>query len=151
MARLSGEGSSRNPPARMTPKPDSKAKAANHTDQKTDVKKVSCFNCGGPHYARDCPPENRKTARGYAVRIADEDAMETTRDDASKHHSTRSHADPKDDAPPRSAEQDSGSKHSDHLEGKQYDPDDAGEYHFDSEGDSEPVYSRATRIIATPN
>jgi len=75
--------------------------------------------------------------------------METMGNDASKHHSTQSHGDPKDDMPPEPDEQDSGSECSDHPEGEQYDPDDAGEYHFDSEGDSEPVYLRATQIIVT--
>src|SRR5258706_10060381 len=149
MARPSGEGSSKNPPTCTTPKHDPKAKPAHRHEQKTDVKKVSCFNCGGPHYTRDCPPENRKAAQGYAARIADEDAMETMGNDASEHHSTQSHGDPKDNTPPEPNEQDSGSERSDHPEGEQYDPDDAGEYHFDSEGDSEPISSRATRIITT--
>jgi len=75
MARLSGEGSSKNLPTRTMPKHDLKAKPAHQHEQKTNVKKVSCFNCGGLHYTRDCPPENQKAARGYAACIADEDAM----------------------------------------------------------------------------
>jgi hypothetical protein len=34
-------------------------------------------------------------------------------------------------------------------EGEQYDPDEVNEYPFSSSDESEPVYSRATRIIAT--
>ena len=59
-AQLNGENSSKNPPACMMPKPDSKAKLTAQHGQKTETKKISCFNCGGNHYARNCPPENQK-------------------------------------------------------------------------------------------
>ncbi len=88
-------------------------------------------------------------AQGYAIHRADEDAMETMGNDASEHHPTQSHGDPKDNTPPKPNEQDLGSECSDHPEGKQYDPDNAGEYHFDSEGDLEPIYLWATQIIMT--
>jgi len=149
MAQPNSKEYSKNPLTRTAPKPDPKGKLAIRHGQKTDVKKVSCFNCGGPHYAKDCPPENRKATRGYAVRIEDGDAVGAIGDDASEYHSTGSHSDPKDDQPPEADNQDSGSERSDHLEGEQYDPDDANEYHFSSDDESEPVYSRATRIIAT--
>ena len=149
MARPSGEGSSKTPPTRTTPKADSRTRPANRHEQKTDVKKVSCYICNGPHYAKDCPLETRKAARGYAVRIADENAADAMEVDASEHNSEGSHADSKAGPPPESEHQDSGSERSDHPEGDQYDPDDTNEYHFSSDDDSEPVYSRATRIIAT--
>ena len=59
-AQPNGEDSSKNPPAHTTPKPDSKAKLTAWRGQKTETKKISCFNCGGNHYARNCPPENQK-------------------------------------------------------------------------------------------
>ena len=62
-------------------------------------------------------------------------------DDASKYHSAGSQSDLKNDLPPESDNQDSGSEHSDHPEGEQYDPDDANEYPFSSDDDSERVYS----------
>ena len=70
-------------------------------------------------------------------------------DDASEYHSAGSQSDSKNDPPPESENQDSGSERSDHPEGEQYDPDDANEYPFSSDDDSERMYSRATRIIAT--
>ena len=57
-ARPREEGQSKTAPARATPKPDSKTKPAARPTQKTGTYKVSCFICGGPHYAKDCPPEN---------------------------------------------------------------------------------------------
>ena len=149
MTRPSGEGHSKNAPTRTAHKSDSKAKPATRREQKTDQKNVSCFICGGPHYAKDCPPENRKAARGYAVRIADENATGPTEDDASEYHSAGSHTDSKHQPPPESDNQDSGSERSDHPEGDQYDPGDTNGYHFSSDDDSEPMYSRATRIVAT--
>ena len=70
--------------------------------------------------------------------------MKIMGDDASELHSARSQADPKDDMPPESNEQDLGSKHSNHPEGEQYDPDDAVEYSSGLDDDSEPVYAQAT-------
>ncbi len=60
MAQLNSEGYSKNPLTRTAPKPDPKGKPAIRHGQKTDIKKVSCFNCGGPHYTKDCPLENWK-------------------------------------------------------------------------------------------
>jgi len=58
MARTHGEGHSKNTATRMTPKPDPKAKPDNPHKQKNETRKVSCFICGGDHYADKCPPEN---------------------------------------------------------------------------------------------
>ena len=148
MARPIGEGSSKIPPTRTTLKSDSKAKSANRQGQKTEVKKVSCFNCGGDHYARDCPPENRKAARGYAVRIAEDDAPAPVDDVDSEYHSAGSDPDRGNTRSPEPDSPGSDGEHSDHPEGEQYDPDEDNGYHFSSD-DSEPMYSRATRIIAT--
>ena len=140
-AWLNGEDFSKNPPACTTPKPDSKAKLTARCGQKTETKKISCFNCGGNHYARNCPPENQKATQGYTVRIVDKDTADTMGDDASEYHSAGSQSDLKNDLPPESNNQDSGSKCYDHPEGEQYDPDDANEYPFSSDNDLERVYS----------
>ena len=149
MARPSGEGSSKNPPTQSKPKHEPKAKATHHHEHKTDGKTVSCFICGGAHYARDCPPENRRAARGFAVRVTDEDPVEIPGNDAAEYHSAGSQGDPTDDELPGPDERDSGSERSDHPEGDQYDPDDAGKYQFSSDDDTDPVHARVTRIVAT--
>jgi len=89
-ARPHGEGQSKSAQIRSTPKPNSKTKPATLHGQKTDTKKVSCFICGGDHYAKDCPPENRKAARGYTVRISSEDAPELLNDADSERQSNAS-------------------------------------------------------------
>ena len=149
MAHPGGKGSSKNPSTHMTPKHNPKAKVAHCHEHKTDRKTVLCFICSGLDYTRDCPPENWKAAWGYAVCIADEDVTEIMGDDASELHSARSQANPKDNTPPKSNKQDLGSKHSNHPEGEQYDPDDAGEYPSGSDDYSEPVYRWATQIVMT--
>jgi len=57
-ARTHGEGHSKNTPICMMPKPDPKAKLVNLHKQKNKTCKVSCFICGGDHYANKCLPEN---------------------------------------------------------------------------------------------
>ena len=83
-----GEGPSKTAPPRATPKPDSRPKPALRQPQQLRTPKVSCYICGGPHYARDCPPDNRKAARGYAVRIAEEGAPEPLEDVNPEHQPT---------------------------------------------------------------
>jgi hypothetical protein len=50
---------------------------------------------------------------------------------------------------PEPDSQDSGDGHSNHPEGEQYDPDEVNAYQFSSSDDSEPLFTRATRIIMT--
>jgi hypothetical protein len=149
-ARPHGEGQSKPTPPRMTPRPDSRPKPAIRQGQKPGTSKVSCFNCGGPHYAKDCPPENRKAARGYAVRIAEDGTPAPLNDAESEHHSSGSVIEDENAAPPEPDDLNSDGEHGEPpLEGEQYDPDVVDSYPFSSGDDSEPVYSRATRIIAT--
>ena len=147
-ARPIGEGSSKIPPTRTAPKHDPKAKPTNLHKQGTETKKVSCFICRGSHYARDCPPEKRKAAHGYAVRIAEEDTPASLDDAGSEYHCAGSDPEGGNARLPEPENPGSDIEHSNHPEGEQYDPDEDNAYHFSS-GDSEPVYSRATRIIAT--
>jgi hypothetical protein len=136
----------------MAPKPDLKAKPAMRHGQKPTTNKVSCFICGGSHYAKDCPPENRKAARGYAARIEEVDENSPADDEKSEHHSGSNSSGIKNDPPPEAENLDSeGSviNENENPEGEQYDPDDANKYPFSSGDDSGPVYSRATRIVAT--
>jgi hypothetical protein len=149
-ARPRGEEQSKAAQVRSTPKPDSKTKPANRYGQKSDQKKVSCFICGGDHYAKDCPPENRKAARGYAARISNEDAPEPLNDAASERHSNASNPRGENAQSPEPDTPGSDDDHGDSQpEGEQYDPDEVVEYPFSSSDESEPVYSRATRIVAT--
>jgi len=53
-----GERHSKNTPVHMMPKLDPKAKLVNLHKQKNETCKVSCFICGGDHYADKCLPEN---------------------------------------------------------------------------------------------
>ena len=123
MDRPIGEGSSKIPPTHMTLKLDSKAKSANRQGQKTEAKKVSCFNCGGGHYARDCPLENRKAACGYAVQITEDDAPTPVDDADSAYHFAGSDPDHGNTHSPKPDSPGSDGKHSDHPEGEQYEPD----------------------------
>jgi hypothetical protein len=147
-ARSHGEGQSKTTPIRMTPEPDSRTKPAVRHKQTHETVKVSCFVCGGPHYTKECPPENRKAARGYAVRIVEEgdsapvNDVETEYHSASSVHRGKSAQSPKPDSP------DSGDEYDENPEGEQYDPDEVNAYQFSSGDDSEALYARATRIIA---
>jgi hypothetical protein len=135
---------------RSTPKPDSKTKLTTRHGHKTDQKKVSCFICGGDHYAQDCPPENRKAARGYAARISNEDAPEPLNDADLERHSNVSNPHGENAQSPEPDTPGSDDEHGDSQpEGEQYDPDEVIEYPFSSSDESEPVYSWATRIVAT--
>ena len=149
-ARPHGEGQSRAAPPRANTKPDSRPKPAMRHPQKPGANKVSCFICGGPHYARDCPPENRKAARGYAVRIADEGAPDPANDADVEYHPADLVDEGENAQLPEpdhmSSDDDGGGSR---LEGEQYDPDEDNAYPFSSSDDSEPAYSRATQIIAT--
>jgi hypothetical protein len=136
----------------MAPKPDSKLKPAMRPVQRNETSKVACFICGGPHYAKDCPPEKRKAARGYAARINENNESEPINDgdsDGKQHHSS---SEKEGDPSPKAEQHDLGGSVgscSDRPEGDQYDPDDANKYPFSSDSETEPVYSRATRIVAT--
>ena len=148
--RPSGSGpTTRTEPPRPVLKPDSKAKSAVKPGHKTGIAPVSCYECGGPHYARDCPHREKKAARGYAVRIEDKENDIPAPDAESEYHSTGSASEAGDASPVGATEPDipedeviSGS-----LEGDQYEPEEAQGYHFDSNDESEPLYSRSTRII----
>jgi len=70
-------------------------------------------------------------------------------EEGSEYHSAGSNSEGRVNLTPKQEDLGSGDDCSDHLEGEQYDPDDAEAYQFSSGDDSEPVYSRATRIIAT--
>jgi hypothetical protein len=148
-ARPHGEGQSRTTPIRMTPELDSKTKPAARHGQRNETTKVSCFICEGPHYARDCPPESRKVARGYAVRIANQGDSAPIDDENGGYQSSGSVVDGRIAQSPEPDSQDSGDGHSNHPEGEQYDPDEVNAYQFSSSDDSEPLFTRATRIIAT--
>jgi len=149
-ARPHGEGQSKSAQIRSMPKPDSKTKPTTRHGQKTDTKKVSCFICDGDHYAKDCPPENRKAVRGYAVRISNEDAPELLSDADSERHSNAStpHGENALSPEPGTPGSDDGRGNS-LPEGEKYDLDEVIEYPFTSSDESEPVYSRAARIVAT--
>ena len=149
-ARPHEEGQSKAAPFRPTSKPDLRPKPALKHSKKPGTNNVSCFICGGPHYAKECPPENRKAARGYAVRIAEEGAQDRANDADSEYHSAGSALEGENVQPPEPDNQDPDGDYDDSRpEGEQYDPDDVNEYPFSSGEDSEPVHSRATRIIAT--
>jgi hypothetical protein len=148
-ARPHGEGHSKTTPTRTAPKLDSKTKPAARHGQRNETTKVSCFICGGPHYTKDCPLENRKAARGYAVRIADQGDSAPMDDENRGYQSSGSVVDDGIDQSPKPDSQDSGDGHSNHPEGEQYDLDKVNAYQFSSSDDSEPLFTRATRIIAT--
>jgi hypothetical protein len=120
----------------MTPKLNSKTKPATHHGQNHKTNKVSCFICGGPHYTKECPPENRKAAQGYAVQIVEEgdstpvNDVETDYHSTSSIHSCKSAQSPKPDSP------DLGDEHNENPEGEQYDPDKVNAYQFSSGDDS---------------
>jgi hypothetical protein len=147
-AWLHGEGQSKITPICTTPKPDSRQKPTARHGQKTDTNKVSCFICGGLHYAKECPPKNRKAARGYAVRIAEEGDSAPMNDIETEYHSTGSVHSGKSAQSPEPDNPDLGDEHNEYPEGEQYNPDKVDAYQFSSSDDSECLYSRATRIIA---
>ena len=118
--------------------------------QRPTTNRVSCFICGGPHYAKECPLENQKTARGYTAQIAEDEAPDPINDSDREHH-------PPDESPgeyddhslePEIKGSDKGDCDS-HPEGDQYDPDEVKGHPFSSDDEFEPVHSQATRIITT--
>ena len=126
-----GEGQLKATPACMTPKPDSRPKPAIRNAQKPGTSKVSCFICGGPHYARDCPPENWEAACGYAVQIAEDGTLAPLDNAESEHHSPGSIDNDENGEPPKPDNLNSGSKGGEPgLEGEQYDPDEVNDYPF---------------------
>ena len=148
-ARPHGEAQSKTTPTRVTPKPDSKGNPATRHGQKPATANVSCFNCGGNHYAKNC---DKPKARGYAARIEEIDENTPADDVSPDSHSGGTPSDIEenpsheviDDNPEGAIDNDG-----EHLEGDQYDPDDVQAYAFSSDDETEPVYSRATRIVAT--
>ena len=64
--------------------------------------------------------------------------------EGSEYHSAGSNLEGKVNLTPEQEDLGLGDDHSNHLEGEQYDPDDAEAYQFSSGDDSEPVYSWAT-------
>jgi hypothetical protein len=101
------------------------------------------------HHARDCPPENRKAARGYAMRIVEEDTPAPVNDSDSEYHSAESTPDDRNAQSPEHDSPSSDDECGDHPEGEKYNTDEVYVHTFSSSDNSEPVYSRAPRIIAT--
>jgi hypothetical protein len=54
-------------PSQMAPKPETKGKPVIRDREKCDNNLVSCFICGGPHYAKDCPPENERQPKALLL------------------------------------------------------------------------------------
>ena len=144
-ARPSREGQLKTAPPCAMPMLDPKTKLAARFGQKPEVNRVSCFICKGLHYAKDCPPENRKAACGYAVQIVEEGTPTLLSDAELEHlsdgliHKDKNAQSPEPDNP--SSDDDGGDSH---LEGEQYDPDEVNQYPFSYSNESEPVYSQAT-------
>jgi hypothetical protein len=108
---------------------------------------VSCFICGGLHYAKDCLPGNWKAAHGYAAHIQEVDESAPENNGDSDYHSIgtpsglESNPNYKDEIPNSEGSVANADKN---PEGDQYDPDELIRYQFSSSSNLGPVYSQAT-------